>query len=231
MGLIGQLYRLQQVDLEILNKQRELTEIEASLADNKMLVTAESRLLLQKEKLQEAKKRQRECEWELEDLHSKIKEISDRLYSGKTASHKELVNLEKEIGVLRNQVRLKEDALLGLMGEVEEMEQELKVIVEEVQRLKREWEQRQQVLKPRKEELQAVLTGLKQERNELVQQIDSNTVTVYERLRASGGQAVVKVERGKCQGCHIAVPTSQWQKVRVGELVQCNSCSRILYVE
>jgi hypothetical protein len=64
-----------------------------------------------------------------------------------------------------------------------------------------------------------------------VQQLDSEALDTYERVKLSRGQAVAKVERGECQGCHIAVPTSQWQRVKAGDLIQCNSCSRILCVE
>jgi len=86
-------------------------------------------------------------------------------------------------------------------------------------------------LRPRKSEVETVLAMLKEERNGLAQQIDSKVLNTYERLRLTSGQAVVKVERGKCQGCHITVSTSQWQKAKAGDLIQCDSCSRILYVE
>lgn len=231
MGLTGQLYKLQQVDLELQRKQQELNEVENRLRDNKALVAAESELASQKAQLQEAKKKQRGCEWELEDLQEKVRQLNNKLYSGKTTNPKELVNLEKEVEGLKSQIRLKEDALLGLMSQVEEMEAKVKTTAEEVGRLKREWEQTQETLRPKKSEVDIMLAELKEERNGLVQQIDSKVLSAYERLRLASGQAVVKVERGKCQGCHITVPTSQWQKAKAGDLIQCNSCSRILYVE
>jgi predicted nucleic acid-binding Zn-ribbon protein len=97
--------------------------------------------------------------------------------------------------------------------------------------LKREWEQSQGALRRRKSEVETVLAKLKEERKGLAQKIDSEVLNTYERLRLTKGQAVVKVERGKCQGCHITVPTSQWQKAKAGDLIQCNSCSKILYLE
>jgi len=231
MGLTGQLYKLQQVDLELQRKQQELNEVENRLRDNKALVAAESELASQKAQLQEVSKKQKGCEWELEDLQEKVRQLNNKLYSGKTTNPKELVNLEKEVEGLKSQIRLKEDALLGLMSQVEEMEAKVKTTAEEVGRLKREWEQTQETLRPKKSEVDTVLAKLKEERNGLAQQIDSKVLSAYERLRLASGQAVVKVERGKCQGCHITVPTSQWQKAKAGDLIQCNSCSRILYVE
>ncbi len=231
MGLTGRLYRLQQVDLELQRKLRELTEIENQLADNKAVLAAQSKLASQKAQLEEARRKQKSCEWELEDLQNKIKQINNKLFSGKTTNPKELVNLEKEIEGLKKQVKLKEDILLGLMSEMEEMEIKVRTAAQEVERLMQEWEQKQRILSPRKREIETLLAEFEEERSGLVRQIDTKLLKIYERLKQASGQAVAKVERGKCQGCHITIPMSQWQRAKAGDLIQCGSCSRILYVE
>jgi predicted nucleic acid-binding Zn-ribbon protein len=231
MSLVEQLYKLQQVDLGLQRKQQELSDIENQLSDDKALVAAESKLATQKEQLEDAKKKQKSAEWELEDLQERVRRIDSKLYSGTTKDSKELVNLEKEVKGLKSQIGPKEDVLLGLMSQVEEVEAKLKTTAEELERLKREWKQRQETLGQRKREVETVLAKLKDDRNRLGQQIDPEVLNTYERLRLTKGQAVVKVERGKCQGCHITVPTSQWQKAKAGDLIQCTSCSKILYLE
>jgi len=231
MNLAGQLYKLQQLDLELQKRQQELNEVENQLSDNKALVAAESKIASQKEQLEDARRKQKSSEWELEDLQEKVRQIDSKLYSGKTKDPKELVNLEKEVKGLKSQIKTKEDALLGLMSQVEEIEARVKTTTEEIKRLKREWEQRQETFGPRKSEIEALLARLRGDRNGLAQQIDSEAFNIYERIRLTRGQAVVKVERGRCLGCHITVPTSQWQKAKAGDLIQCNNCSRILYLE
>jgi len=231
MSLTRQLYKLQQVDLELQRKQQELSEVEHQLSDNKALVVAESKLAAQKEQLEDARRKQKSSEWELEDIQEKVGQIDSKLYSGTTKNPKELVNLEKEIRGLKSQIRPKEDALLGLMSQVEEIEANVKTTTEEIEQLKREWEQRQGTFGQRKSEIEALLARLKGDRSGLEQQIDPEALNTYERIKRTRGQAVVKVERGKCQGCHITVPTSQWQKAKAGDLILCNSCYRILYLE
>jgi len=231
MSLAGQLYKLQQLDLELQKKQQELSDVENQLSDNKALFAAESKLASQKEQLEDQRKKQKSSEWELEDLQEKIRQIDSKLYSGKTKDPKELVNLEKEVKGLKSQMRTKEDTLLGLMSQVEEIESRVRATDEEVEHLKREWEQGQETLRPRKSELEIALAELKGERSRFAEQIDSEPFNIYERIRLAMGQAVVKVERGRCLGCHITVPTSQWQKAKAGDLIQCNNCSRILYLE
>jgi len=231
MSLIGQLYKLQQLDLELQKNLQELSEVNQRLSDNKSLVAAESKLSSYKEQLDSVNSKQKNSEWELEDLQEKIRQIDSKLYSGTTKDPKELVNLEKEVKGLKGQTKSKEDALLGLMSQIEEIEVNLITTSEEREQLRQEWEQKQETFGQRKSEIQTLLTKLKEDRVALAQQLDSEALNTYERIRLSRGQAVTKVEKGKCQGCHIAVPTSQWQKVKAGDLIQCNSCSRILYLE
>jgi len=231
MSLAGQLHKLQQIDLELQRKQQELYEVEDQLSDNKALVAAESKLASQKEQLKDERKRQKSSEWELEDLQEKVRQIESKLYSGTTKNPKELVNLEIEFRGFKSQIRSKEDALLGLMSQAEEIEATAKTTAEELERLKREWEQKQETLGHRKGEVEAVLPQLRESRDGLAQQINPEAINTYERIRLTRRQAVVKAERGKCQGCHIALPTSQWQRAKAGDLIQCNSCSRILYLE
>ena len=231
MSLPGQLYKLQQLDLELQRKQQALSEIKNQLNDNKALVTAESKLASQKQQLEVAEKKQKSIEWELEDLQEKVNQLNNKLYSGTTKNPKELVNLGNEVKSIKNKVRGKEDELLELMSQAEVMQAEVKASTEEFKRLKREWQQRQRILNQGQAKTETELLSLNKSRQELAQQIDLEALKLYEQIRLIQGQAVAKVEQGRCQGCRIALPTSQWQKAKVGDLVQCNSCNRILYLE
>ncbi|MBE0430565.1 MAG: hypothetical protein IBX67_01930 [Dehalococcoidia bacterium] len=231
MSLAGHLYRLQQLDLELHRQQQELGEIERQLSDTEALVAAEARLASLRARLEDARKSLRNSEWELDDLQEKVKQIGNRLYGGTTKNPKELVNLELELKAFKGQIKPKEDALLRLMGQAEEAEFEVSACTEELDRLKQEWEDRQATMGRKKDEIVTALARLSEDRDSLVMQVTPEALNVYERTRLARGQAVVKVERGKCRGCHITVPTSQWQKARSGDLIQCSSCNRILYLE
>jgi predicted nucleic acid-binding Zn-ribbon protein len=154
MSLAGQLYKLQQLDLELQDKQQELSDVENKLGDNKALLATETRLASQKEQLDDARKSQKSCEWELDDLQEKTRQVDGKLYGGKTKDPKELVNLEKEVKGLKSQIRTNEDSLLGLMSQVEQIESDVRATAEESERLKREWAQTQETLGPRQGELE-----------------------------------------------------------------------------
>ena len=231
MSLPEQLHKLQQIDLEHQRAQQELAEVDNRLSDNKAVVAAESKLASEKEQLEEVRRRQKASEWELEDLQEKVKQINNKLYGGTTKNPKELVNLEKEVKAFKGQIAGKEDALLALMGRAEEIEAKMEISAGEFGRLKEEWQQRRETLGHRKAELETVLARLGENRHGLAKQISPEVLDLYERIRLTKELAVVKMERGRCQGCHITVPTSQWQKAKAGSVIQCSSCSRILTLD
>ena len=231
MNLPAQLYKLQQVDIELEKKRQIANEITHQLNENAALVAAESKLASQKKQLADAMKQQKSIEWELEDLQSKSNLLNNKLYSGVVKNPKELTNLEQEAKNLKGKLSRKEDELLELMSQVEELQAEVKASAKELEQLKQEWQQKHEILKQKETEVKAELAKLSENRQDLAQQIGSEPLTLYEQIKLRKGQAVAKVEQGRCQGCHIALPTSQWQKARTGKLVHCSSCNRILYVE
>ncbi|HUS04208.1 MAG TPA: C4-type zinc ribbon domain-containing protein [Dehalococcoidia bacterium] len=231
MSLSGQLYKLQQLDIELQKKQQLADEITHQLNETSALVAAQSELASQKQQLEETKKKQQDTEWELEDLQQKIKDIDNKLYGGAIKNPKELVNLKHESESFKGKLSTKEDELLELMSQVEEMEAKVTASTKELEGLQQEWQQKQETLTQAKAKTEATLASLKENRQELAQQIDSRSLNLYEQIKLTKGQAVAKVEQGRCQGCHITLPINQWRKAKAGNLVQCSSCNRILYVE
>lgn len=231
MNSPAQLYKLQHIDQELHERQQALDEIETQLSDDRVLAEARSALTSLKELLTEMGKRQKEAEWELEDLQEKVNQVDAKLYGGKVKNPKELVNLDLESKELHKVIRQKEDALLELMSEVEDIQAKAEESNKELKGLIREWHHKQQALTRRKSEVEARLASFQQSRQELAAEISPKALALYDEVRTTKEQSVAKVERGRCQGCHINLPTTQWQKAKAGNLVQCDSCGRILYVE
>jgi len=231
MSAAAELHRLEQIELELERGERELDRINNVLSSDDAVSAVGARFAAERNELEEVKRRQKHLEWEVEDLQEKARQIEHKLYSGASKNPKELVNLEKEAKGLKDRIRAKEDELLEVMARREEVEARLKETETQFARVKQEWEQKRGELEQRKGEIEAQVARLKQKREELIQRIDPQMLGFYRQLKAEKGTAVVKVERGRCQGCHITLPTSQWQKAKAGELIRCNSCNRILYVE
>jgi len=231
MSLPAELHKLQQLDIELEKRRQTIDEITHQLSENKALAAVESQLASRKQQLQETGKRQKDAEWELQDLEEKINGLDTKLYGGTVGNPKELVNLKQELDSLKKKSRAKEDELLELMGQTEELQAKVEASSREFRELDQEWQQKRQALTASKTEAETELASFTGSRQGLAQGISAEVLSLYEHIKSAKGQAIAKVEQGRCQGCYITLPTGQWQRARAGELVRCSSCSRILYVE
>jgi predicted nucleic acid-binding Zn-ribbon protein len=80
-------------------------------------------------------------------------------------------------------------------------------------------------------ESEAALNALAAERSALVGQIDPRVVSTFEKIaRLRGGQAMARAEKERCVVCQVRLRPMVFQAViRNDEIVQCDSCQRILY--
>ena len=156
--------------------------------------------------------------------------MEDDLYSGRIRNPKELTDLQHESESLKaNLTRLEEQAL-EIMEKAEEAIKSVSSLDSELNRMKAEWQRQQQKLSADREKLNKALTNLKEKRQRLAKDIDSQTLEMYQELRKQRGTAVARVQQGTCLGCRITLPVSDLQRIRGGSIVRCGSCGRILYL-
>lgn len=232
MSSAAELYRLQEIDAEIAAKELAISEIEAQLSDTEELEIARETLNERQEARAQLDKRQREVEWEVEDLAQKIEPLEKKLYGGAISNPKELAAFQEDVESLKTRKRGVEDELLEVMSAAEDAQQ----AETEAERTLADLEARRKTDSARllgeKETTTAGLATLEETRRQQTGLVDGETLRLYDALRYSRrGQAVAKVERGTCQGCRISLPMTLVQKARSGAvIVQCSSCERILYV-
>jgi predicted nucleic acid-binding Zn-ribbon protein len=228
MTLAQTLYDLQQIDLDMQKEQDTLDDIKRKLTENESLVQARAEIQAEKMHLGETEKQQRDLEYEIEDLRGSMKQLNDKLYSGKEKNPKELVSLEKELDIFKTKLRQKEDHLLDLMAEMESVQDKIKINAEKLKRLEEEWRQQQKELTQRQAEVENRLSGLHEARTAMASDIAGQALELYEMIRSRKGQAVAKIEQGRCQGCRLNLAVNELQRARAGDLIQCSSCGRIL---
>jgi len=228
MTLAKTLYDLQQIDLNIQKEQETLDDINRQLGESEALSRVKAELVAEKEHLAESEKKQRDVEYEIEDLRSSIKQVNDKLYGGKSKNPKELVSLEKEFEIFKAKLRQKEDDLLDLMAEIESVQDRIKINSEKLSKLEEEWRKEQKDLSQKQAKVKSRLSDLGRKRQALASDIAKQTLELYEGIRSRKGQAVVKIEQGRCQGCRLNLAVNELQRARAGDLIQCSSCGRIL---
>jgi len=230
MSVTNRLYKLQEIDLEIESDEQALAQMSSQLGESQAVVKAQAELASEQQHLEELGRQQHALEWEIEDIAGKLTTAEETLYSGRVKNPKELSSLQHEVeGWKARRVQL-EDEVLEIMEQVELTSASVATKNGELKKLEAEWHSQQQRLSADIERLNTVLSDLKYKRQLLSDGIDSLTVEFYHKLREQKGTAVAKVEKGRCCGCRILLPTTELQRSRGGSLVQCSSCGRVLFV-
>lgn len=230
MNVAKQLYRLQEVDLEIESGERALEQIAAQLGESQSVIKTRKQLELEQKHLEELTRQQRSAEWEIDDISTKLTAAEEQLFSGRVKIPKELSNLQHEVEAFKARRNQLEEQALEIIDQVEKSEAGVAKTNGELEKLTAEWQRQQKQLNDEMARLKATLVDLKAKRQRLAGEVDSSAFEFYQSLREGKGIAVARVEQGICRGCRISLPTTDLQQARSGRMVQCSSCGRILFL-
>lgn len=230
MNLSRQLYQLQELDIEIESDERALGRVTSQIGESKAVLKSQAQLESEQQHLEELKHQQHSAEWEIDDIATRIATAEESLFSGRVKNPKELASLQQDVDMLKARRGQLEEKALGIIDQVEQSEAGVARISGEFKTLTADWQRQQKQLAGEMKKLKAALVDLKQKWQLLSAEIEPETVEFYQQLRKGKGTAVARVEQGICRGCRISLPTTDLQRVRGSNLVQCSSCGRILFL-
>jgi uncharacterized protein len=232
MAEIDHLVELQDLDLAVDNVSQRLIEVEGLLGESDQVIEAHQALGDLREQLHVLEGNLKQREWDVSDLDSRISALDTKLYGGTVRNPRELSDLQREADHMRANKRNAEDVMLRLMGEIEDLTEQVTRAQHELVRLTTVWEAEQKELAARQNELKSEVTMLTDTRKKVAGRISPAALSTYENLRRSRrGRAVARVERSTCQGCRTNLSLSELQRARhTQQLAFCGSCGRILYL-
>jgi hypothetical protein len=226
------LVELQELDTQIFKLESDLAfipetikrreeEFKEKSADLKKLEDAQKSLLMKR----------KEKEGALESKEGMIKKYQQQLNQVKT--NKEYSALQEEIGRVRADNSIIEEAILNIFDEIDAGN---KNVAKEKEFLKCEEAKFNEEKRKFAEEealMKSSLEILKKQREELAAKVDKNILKRYDRIiKSKDGLAVVTIVNEVCQGCFRTLPPQVTNEVKMNsELVFCDNCARILYIE
>jgi len=231
MNQIKKLNDLQNIDNELRDARNKINKIDIQLADDEAITILKTEISSINERLSDNRKNKKDIELETDELRNHISQINTKLYGGKVNNPKELMDLEKDAKALKLRLQEKEDELLELMDKEENLSNQLSVASQSLKERENEQKIEKGNLLSQKSEQENIINNLGALRSDCITDLDPELLKVYDRVNSKKGNAVVKVEQGRCQGCRIALSMNELQRARGGSLVQCSSCGMILYIE
>jgi len=223
------LLSLQQIDDRIAALTSEIATVEASLRGDPELDRLHKAEAAAQEEHRTLGTSARLAELEAASLQSRIRELDRRLYGGTVRNPAELMEMQRELEVMRVRLSTAEDDALERM---EQVDQSLASLQSASALVAARESQRNDSMEPLRERL-TTLTAEKEllsaERDALRADIDPGDLSLYARIAAHRRPAVTGLAGEFCAGCHMPVSNEERRAVRTGTgLTQCANCDRIL---
>ncbi|MBU0549013.1 MAG: hypothetical protein KJ838_01655 [Candidatus Omnitrophica bacterium] len=226
------LVRLQSADTQVysLEKEKENIPIHLKEQDEEFARKKDNLAQLEKKGL-DLQKKKKEIELDIASKEEESCKKQNQLYQLKT--NKEYTAKLKEIETAKADISSFEDKILVLFDEIDkfkkEKEKEKQFLVQEEEKNKEE----KAKIDLRKKEIEDRLAQFRSQRTQSAEQIDQEILSKYERIVNSRDHlAIVKVADNACQGCFMQVSPQVINLIRMYDnLVVCETCQRILYIE
>ena len=226
------LKRLQSLKSKI-NELKEYQERRKQDVQKKKTQIADKGTLAEK-KHEEKLSSQKEIDGKELDLKTDEGEITKynvQLNSIKT--NKEYTALCTEIGSKKADMSILEDQILNTMSRLESVNEEYNKLQED---LRREEESLKDLIESVDADVKKIdieIEKIQNDQQKYIDFLDENSLNHYNRLsNIRGGKAVVAVIGNVCGGCSMNITAQTLNSLMGGkELVFCQSCSRILYLE
>ncbi|QJA06262.1 hypothetical protein FVE67_05345 [Thermosulfurimonas marina] len=227
---IASLIRLQELDLKILELDRQREELPAALrAAEAELAEKKSRLEEISRRLEEIDLKRRAEEEELEEEMQRLRKTQTRLMQ--IRGTREYQALLREMEEIKRANKEREENLLKLMEEQEKLKQEKEALEKEIAEVEKRVAEERTRYEALCGELEAEKKKHLEERTRLLQEIPQTLLRRYEFIRErKGGLAIVAVENGTCGGCHMHIPPQLFNELqRDDKYYECPLCRRLIY--
>lgn len=226
------LYRLQLLDIDLDNARKELRDVEAALASNAAVAHAQSELAAAQQAHLKVATDLMSLELEARSLDDKIKVDEDRLYTGNIKNPKEMIDLQREVEMLKRHHGEMEETLLTAMLVVEDATEVTRRCSHALDEARQHWEADSVTLREERNRLKDRISADEEKREAVCMAIPRADLEVYTVLRAKkpGGTAVAQVKGGACGLCGETPSSVLLQQARTGaSLALCTTCGRILF--
>jgi predicted nucleic acid-binding Zn-ribbon protein len=227
---LTRLIRLQQLESAADEARRKIADHPArAQALDDRLQSARDGLAGIKARLATAAEKWRAEEKEVAGVQTRLAKYKDQLLEVKT--NREYTAMLHEIDAAQNDIRGREDRILEVMMESDELNAGIKKSEAELKAAEKEVAAERAVLETEQAGLQAEIDRTTAERGKLVADIDRHVLAIFETTaKGRKGVAVAEAKDGLCTICHVRLRPQVFNEVRKNEsIIQCDSCRRILY--
>jgi predicted nucleic acid-binding Zn-ribbon protein len=210
-------------------ERRVADEPEREKAFEGRLDTARRRLAADKERLAENQTARRAVEKDVAMHQGRLSKFREQAMAVKT--NQEYHAVQKEIGFAQGEIKTIEDKILELMVEADDLTAAVKRAEAELASEQKAVDADRRAMATELAAMKSSLEQIAGERAEVVRGLSAKALAIFELvLRRRNGVAVAPARDGICTVCHVRLRPQVFNTIlRNDQIVQCDSCQRILY--
>lgn len=216
----------------IAHRRRNLPELAEIAALSGKAEELRDRLVTAQTELSDLDREQAKAEQDVDQVRSRAERDQKRLDSGQVSSAKDLAGLQSEIVSLQRRQSDLEEVVLEIMERREAAEAQAIEIKAEQAKLDATLGELNATRTKAEKELDSEAGMTSQARDSVIKDIPEDVLALYTKLREQfGGVGAAALTRGQCQGCRLALNTSDLNRIRAAaqdDIVRCEECRRIL---
>ena len=224
------LIHLQELDLAAERHRRRETDIpQIQSALEARLASRSAAVDTIKTRIAESQTGRREVDRDLAAVQSRLSKFKNQLMEVKT--NKEYQAMQKEMSVAEQEISDLETRMLERMEEADSLAIELKTAQAALAAEQAEITRERQALETERSTVADDLKRLSEERTRTAALVSAEALALFERLaHGRRGLAMAEARDGLCTVCHVRLRPQVFNEARRNAgIVQCDSCTRILY--
>jgi hypothetical protein len=193
------------------------------------LEAARQRVATAKERLAANQTARRAIEKDVAVHQGRLSKFREQAMAVKT--NQEYHAVQKEIGFAQGEIKTIEDKILELMVEADDLTATVKRAEAELVSEQKAVDTDRRTMATELAAMKASLERIAVERAEVVRGLNAQVLAIFELvLRRRNGVAVAQASGGICTVCHVRLRPQVFNSVlRNDQIIQCDSCQRILY--
>ena len=221
------LQRLDSAEQDAARRLADEPEREKSFVER--LETARERLASAKKQLADNQEARRAIEKEVAVHQGRLSKFRETAMAVKT--NQEYHAVQKEITYAQSEIKALEEKVLERMIEADELTATVKRAETELAGEQKTVEADRRAMATENAELTALRARVAEERSAVVSGMDKRVLAIFEVVaRRRHGIAVAEARDGICTICHVRLRPQVFNSVRRNtEIIQCDTCQRILY--
>jgi uncharacterized protein len=169
---------------------------------------------------------------DVEVVRGRMERDQKRLDSGQVGAIRDLENLQSEIQSLHKRQSDLEDAELEVMEQREAIETQLGALRAEQEQVAADLVTAEQQRDATWLDIDTETAAATTQREEIASTLPEDLYALYQKLRASSaGIGAARLHRGRCEGCHLQLNTTELNELRDApddDVARCEECRRIL---